>query len=157
VPDSNFVVNPDLASTRSMIPIFQRIRGAATGGTPTGVHGNGIVSVKVLPSGVTLNTTSNDPIPASTDLGFEVAVENSGESQEVQVPVTLTIQKSPQPIVKKAVIDIINPGETKTLVFRDFPQPPFGSRTTLRVEVTPVPGEKRTSNNTAEYPVIFSV
>jgi hypothetical protein len=137
--------------------VVQRIRGAATGGTPTGVHGNGIVSVKVLPGGVQLSTTENPPIPASTDLAFEVAVENSGEAQEVQVDVTLTIQKSPQPIVKKATIDIINSGETKTVTFRDFPQPPFGTRTTVKVEVTPVPGEKRTSNNTAEYPVIFSL
>ena len=74
-----------------------------------------------------------------------------------QVDVTLTIQKSPQPIVKKATIDIINSGETKTVTFRDFPQPPFGTRTTVKVEVAPVPGEKRTSNNTAEYPVIFSL
>lgn len=157
VPESEFVVNPDLASASSMSFVVQRIRGAATGGTPTGVHGNGIVSVKVLPGGVTLSTTDNPPIPASTDLAFEVAVENSGEHQEVQVDVTLTIQKSPQPIVKKATIDIINSGETKTVTFRDFPQPPFGTRTAVKVEVTPVPGEKRTSNNTAEYPVIFSL
>ena len=157
VPESEFVVNPDLASASSMSFVVQRLRGAASGGTPTGVHGNGIVSVKVLPGGVALSTTENAPIPASTDLAFEVAVENSGESQEVQVPVTLTIQKSPQPIVKRAVIDIINSGETKTVTFRDFPQPPFGTRTTIKVEVTPVPGEKRTSNNTAEYPVIFSL
>jgi hypothetical protein len=157
VPESEFVVNPDLASARSMSFVIQRIRGAASGGTPTGVHGNGIVSVKVLPGGVALSTTENAPIPASTDLAFEVAVENSGEHQEVQVPVTLTIQKSPQPIVKRAVIDIINSGETKTVTFRDFPQPPFGTRTTIKVEVTAVPGERRTSNNTAEYPVIFSL
>jgi CARDB len=156
VPDSNFVVNPDLASSRSMIPIFQRLRGAETGGTPTGLHGNGIVSTTVLPGGVQLSTTENDPVPASTDLAFEVAVENSGEHQEVQVPVTLTIEKSPTPIVKRAVIDIINPGETKTVTFREFPQPPFGTRTTVRVNVKAVPGERRTSNNTAEYPVIFS-
>lgn len=157
VPESEFVVNPELASAQSMSFVIQRIRGAARGGTPTGVHGNGIVSVKVLPGDVTLTTTDNAPIPASTDLAFEVAVENSGEHQEVQVPVTLTIQKSPQPIVKRAVIDIINSGETKTVTFRDFPQPPFGRQTTIKVEVTPVPGERRTSNNTAEYPVIFSV
>jgi hypothetical protein len=157
VPESTFVVNPDFASAESMRFVVQRIRGAAQGGTPTGVHGNGIVSVKVLPGEVTLSTSENAPIPASTDLAFEVAVENSGEHQEVQVPVTLTIQKSPQPIVKRAVIDIINSGETKTVTFRDFPQPPFGTRTTIKVEVTAVPAEKNLRNNTAEYPVIFSL
>jgi hypothetical protein len=156
VPESEFVVNRDLATTSSMTFVVQRIRGAATGGTPTGLHGNGIVSVKALPAGTQLSTTENAPIPASTDLAFEVVVENSGDSQEVQVPVTLTIQKSPQPIVKRAVIDIINSGETKTVTFRDFPQPPFGTRTTVKVVVAPVRGEENTRNNTAEYPVIFS-
>jgi hypothetical protein len=73
------------------------------------------------------------------------------------VPVTLTIQKSPQPIRKRQVIDVINPGETKTVTFRDFPQPPFGTRTTVRVVVEPVRGERNRGNNTAEYPVIFSL
>ena len=155
-PPSEFVVNPDLATASSMSSVVQRIRGAATGGTPTGIHGNGIVSVKALPGGVVLSREENPPIPASTDLAFEVVVENSGEHQEVQVPVTLTIQKSPQPIVKRATIDIINSGETKTITFRDFPQPPFGTRTTVKVVVTPVPGEAKRDNNTAEYPVIFS-
>ena len=35
---------------------------------------------------------------------------------------TLTIQQSPTPIVKKQTIEIINPDETKTVVFRDFPR-----------------------------------
>jgi hypothetical protein len=157
VPESDFVLNNDLASAQTWLPIYRRLRGAATGGTPTGLHGNGIVSVKVLPGGAVLNTTENDPIPASTDLAFEVTVENSGEHQEVEVPVTLTIAKSPQPIVKRQVIDAINPGETKVLTFRDFPQPPFGERTNLRVVVQPVRGERNRGNNTAVYPVIFSV
>jgi CARDB len=157
VPDSNFVQDADFVNPRSWVILLRRIRGAATGGTPSGLHGNGIVSVKVLPAGITLSTSENPPIPASTDLTFEVAVENSGDAQEVQIPVTLTIQKSPQPIVKKQIIDAINPGETKTVTFRDFPQPPFGTRTTVSVEIAPVRGEKNTANNSYEYPVIFSV
>ena len=37
---------------------------------------------------------------ATTDLAFEVAVENTGDNQEVEIQVTLTIQQSPTPIVK---------------------------------------------------------
>jgi hypothetical protein len=36
-------------------------------------------------------------------------------------------------------------------------QPPFGQRTSVKVDVTPVPSESSTANNTAEYPVIFSL
>jgi hypothetical protein len=159
VPDSNFVQTPDLASTRSMVPIWQRINGTpATGGASgAGLHGTNIVSVKVQPSGQTLSASAENTIVASTDLAFAVAVQDSGDNQEVKIEVTLTIQQSPTPVTKKQTIDLINPGETKTVVFRDFPSIDFGELRTLRIDVDPVPGEKNTSNNSAEYKVIFSV
>jgi CARDB len=160
VPDSNFVQTPDLASTSSMVPIWERINGSAasgTGGTPTGLHGTGIESVRVLPGGQTLSTSTENTVEASTDLAFAVAVANSGDHQEVKIEVTLTIQQSPTPIVKKQTIDIINPGETKTVAFRDFPSVDFGERRIMRIDVDPVPGEKNLTNNSAEYPVIFSL
>ena len=160
VPDSTFVQTPDLASTQSMVPIWERINGSAASGagaTGGGLRGTNIESVKVVPGGATLSQSTETTVEASTDLAFAVAVANSGDSQEVKIEVTLTIQQSPTPIVKKQTIDIINPGETKTVVFRDFPSVDFGERRTLRIDVDPVPGEENTGNNTAEYPVIFSL
>jgi hypothetical protein len=161
VPDSNFVQTPDLASTRSMVPIWERINGSAasgsTTGTPSGLHGTNIESVKVVPGGQTLSESAENTVEASTDLAFAVAVANGGDSQEVKIVVTLTIQQSPTPIVKKQTIDIINPDETKTVVFRDFPSVDFGERRVMRIDVDPVPGEAKTDNNSAEYPVIFSL
>ena len=161
VPDSNFIQTPDLASTRSMVPIWERINGSAasgsTGGTPSGLHGTNIESVKVVPGGQTLSESTENTVEASTDLGFVVAVANGGDSQEVKIEVTLTIQQSPTPIVKKQTIDIINPDETKQVVFRDFPSVDFGERRIMRIDVDPVPGEQRTNNNSAEYPIIFSL
>ncbi len=161
VPDSNFVQTPDLASTRSMVPIWERINGSAasgsTTGTPSGLHGTNIESVKVVPGGQTLSESAENTVEASTDLAFAVAVANGGDSQEVKIVVTLTIQQSPTPIVKKQTIDIINPEETKTVVFREFPSVDFGERRVMRIDVDPVPGEAKTDNNSAEYPVIFSL
>jgi len=161
VPDSNFIQTPDLASTRSMVPIWERINGSAasgsTGGTPSGLHGTNIESVKVVPGGQTLSESTENTVEASTDLGFVVAVANGGDSQEVKIEVTLTIQQSPTPIVKKQTIDIINPDETKQVVFRDFPSVDFGERRIMRIDVDPVPGEAKTDNNSAEYPIIFSL
>jgi hypothetical protein len=161
VPDSGFVQTPDLASTSSMVPIWERINGSAasgsTGGTAGPLHGTGIESVKVVPGGQQLSTSTETTVEASTDLAFAVAVANTGDNQEVKIPVTLTIQQSPTPIVKKQTIDIINPEETKTVVFRDFPSVDFGERRIMRVDVDPVPGEAKTDNNSAEYPVIFSL
>ena len=160
VPGSRFVTSPDYASSRYWEAILQRLQGAATsGGASGGLHGTGLVpdGVKAQPGNQVLSTDTENTVTATTDLGFSVAVEDTGDSQEVQVKVTLTIQQSPTPIVKKQTIDIINPDETKTVVFRDFPSVDFGERRIMRIDVDPVPGEQRTNNNSAEYPIIFSL
>ena len=157
VPDSNFVRTPDLASQRSMVQLVQRLQAAASGGTPTGIHGNGIVSTTVLPAGDQLTTGTETVVEASSDLAFRVAVQNSGDSQEVGVRVTLTIPKNPQPIVQTKTIQVINSGETKNVSFENLGAPPLGPTTRVRVEVASVPGEANTRNNTAEYPIVFSL
>ena len=86
-----------------------------------------------------------------------MAVKNTGENQEVRVQVTLTIPKGTTPIVKKATIDLIDVGEVKTVTFKNFPEVPFGEQTSVQVSVTPVQGEANKANNSAEYPVIFSL
>jgi uncharacterized repeat protein (TIGR01451 family) len=156
-PPSVFVENPDLYSARSMTAIWLRIHGASTGGTPSGVHGTMLEKVVVQPAGQQLSTDTETTIKASTDLAFDVDVKNTGDNQEVRVQVTLTIPKGTTPIVKTQTIDLIDIGETKTVTFKDFPSVPFGEKTTVQVSVKPVQGEQNTSNNSAEYPVIFSL
>ena len=161
VPDSNIFSNPDLASTQAMADVWRRVHGAATGGTPSGKHGSALVSVTALPDGKRLKPgapASDNEITASTDLAFQVAVLNSGNFQETNVGVTLTIQKSPKSIVKRMKIDVINTGQTKTVTFTNIDiNGLFGLPTTVKVDVEPVPGETTVSNNTAEYKVIFSL
>jgi len=161
VPASNIFSNPDLASTQAMADVWRRVHGAATGGTPGGKHGSALVSVTALPDGKRLKPgapASDNEITASTDLAFQVAVLNSGNFQETNVGVTLTIQKSPKSIVKRMRIDVINTGQTKTVTFTNIDiNGLFGLPTTVKVDVQPVPGETTVSNNTAEYKVIFSL
>jgi outer membrane murein-binding lipoprotein Lpp len=161
VPDSNIFPNPDLASSQAMMVIWQRVHGAATGGTAGGKHGSALGPVKALPDGKTLTSgasASDNEITASTDLAFQVSVEDSGDFQEFNVGVTLTIQKSPKPIVLRKKIPVINAGETKTVTFTNIDiNGLFGLPTTIKVDVEPVPGETTTTNNSAEYRVIFSL
>ncbi len=158
VPDSNFVPNPDYASSRFWEAILERLQGAATsGGSTGGLHGTGIVTTKALPGNQELSESTENTVTATTDLGFAVTVEDTGDSQEVQVKVTLTIQQSPTPIVQTKTIDLINPGEDKTVIFRNLGQVQFATRTVVKVDVQPVPQEKSTSNNSKQYPVIFSL
>jgi hypothetical protein len=156
-PPSVFVENVELYSARSMTAIWLRIHGASTGGTPSGVHGTGLDKVVVQPAGTQLSTGTETTIKASTDLAFDVYVKNTGNNQEVRIEVSLTIPKGTTPIVKKQTIDLLDIGETKTVTFKDFPAVPFGEKTTVQISVKPVAGEQNTTNNSAEYPVIFSL
>ena len=113
--------------------------------------------MKAQPGNQVLSTDTENTVTATTDLGFSVAVEDTGDSQEVQVKVTLTIQQSPSPIVQTKTIDLINPGEQKTVTFNNLGQVQFATRTIVKVDVAPVPEERNTANNSAEYPVIFSL
>ena len=161
VPDSNIFPNPDLASTQAMMSVWQRVHGAATGGNPGGKHGSALVSVTALPDGKRLDpngSASDNQITASTDLAFQVAVSDSGDFQEFNVRVTLTIQQSPKPIVLRKKIDVINAGQTAKVTFTNIDLTRvFGLPTTVKVDIQPVLGEKTTTNNSAEYKVIFSV
>ena len=156
-PASVFVQNPDLYTARSLSSIWQRVHGASTGGTSPGAHGSALAFTKVQPANIQLSTTNETRIDISTDLSFEVGVQNSGENQEVGVQVTLTIPAQPTPIVKNGTIDVIDPGEMKVVTFSDFPDFPFGEDVTVQVSVKPVAGETNTGNNSAEYPVVFSL
>jgi hypothetical protein len=153
VPDSNFVANEEFSSPASWKLIVDRLTQPAAA---SGLHGNRIAAVQALPGEKELSRTDENTVQASDRLAFEVIVENSGDNQETQIKVTLTIQQSPEPIRKESQIDAINPGDSKSVVFRDLGQVSFGPRTVLRVTVDPVPGEENTNNNTAEYVVIFT-
>jgi type II secretory pathway component PulM len=158
VPDSNFVQNSDLASARSMTLVWQRVHGASTGGTTTGLHGTGLESVIALPENITLQEGTDNKVTASTDLAFQVTVKDTGDSQEVRVPVVLTIEKSGTPYTATQYIDIIDPGRTKTVTFRKLDvTSALGLRSTVKVTVTGVKGETKLTNNTASYPVFFSI
>jgi CARDB len=157
VPTSEFVSADEIAAPEALAAIWQRIQGASTGGTPTGLHGNGIAYVRALPSGTNLSTETETTILVTDELAFEVGVEDTGDSQEVQVKVTLTIPKTPDPIVQTKTIPLIDPGETKAVTFQVGTLVPFGETVSVRVDVDPVQGETNTGNNTFEYPVIFSL
>ena len=158
VADSTFVTNADFSSPRYWVPIVQRLGGASTGGSSSAVlHGTGLISVEALPSGKGLDPNAENTVTATTDLGFAVTVEDTGDAQEVGIVVTLTIQQTPSPIVKTAKIDLINPGEQKKVIFRNLGQVQFATKTTVKVDVKPVQFEKNVTNNSAAYPVIFSL
>jgi hypothetical protein len=161
IPASKFVSNPDIVSARSFqILLTTRLAGASTGGTPSGKHGNGLIGVRVTPQGSDLSTGTATTVKVSPDLAFVVTVEDSGDFQEVNVPVRLTIDfGTGKPIKKVAKMDLIQPTQQQTVTFGkfDLPTAAFGNRATVKVEVAPVAGEINTSNNSASYSVFFTL
>ncbi len=157
VPDSQFLQDPNLASIAQLRPVYRRIEAATEGVPADAVRGNGIVSTTALPERKVLSPDELTRVKASTQLAFRIAVQNSGDVQEVQIPVTLTIRKTPTPIRKRVVIDSINPGQTKTITIPIPESVPITEQTAITVEVQPVENEANDDNNTEEYSVIFSL
>jgi len=159
VPQSHVASSSDLTSAATFAEIFKRIQGASTStGTAAGLHGTGIESTTALPQGLALSRDTDNKVVASTKLAFQVAVKDTGDNLEAEIPVTLTIQKQGAPIKQTQTIRVISPGETKNVVFRNIDTTGvFGVKTTLKVDVQPVKNEARVDNNSYEYPVIFSL
>jgi len=160
VPDSNFVQNPDFFTQSGLGAVITRLRGVSVSPTSGGLHGTSIISTKALPQGTELSTsaTSPQPVVASTNLSFAVTVEDSGDSVELKIPVTLTITQGSSPaVVKRQEIPLVSPKQQTTVTFRNIQVTQFGVASKVTVKVTPVPNEANASNNTAEYSVIFSL
>jgi hypothetical protein len=159
VPHSQFLTTPDIVGADAMVRLFQQLHGpSSSGGVTPGLHGDQLVSTTAQPQGLQLSTTTPHTVKLSTELRFDVVVKNSGDSQELGVPVTLTILGTN--IVKRAKIELVSPGQEKTVTFRSFGDIPaslYGPQTKIKVEVAPVPGETNLGNNSATYLVFFSV
>jgi CARDB protein len=159
IPSSVFISNTDIVSARSFALLMQRLGGASTGGTPSGKHGDGLISVRVTPQGTDLSTSSATTVKVSADLSFVATVENSGDFQETGVQVTLAISAGSAPITKKATIPLITAGQRQTVTFTGFnlPTSAFGAKASVTVTVGKVPGEVNLLNNKGTYTVFFTL
>jgi hypothetical protein len=157
VPSSTFLQTSELATPTAMETVLGKIRGSTVTPSQGGLRGTNLVSTKVFPQNVELSTTSQTTVILRTNLSFQVTVEDSGDSQEANIPVTLRIVQAGQPnIVKRATIGFINPGEQKTVSFSNIGSPEVAPAQ-VKVEIQPVQNESNTNNNSADYSVIFSV
>lgn len=157
VPDSRFLQNSELASASATSAVVERLKGASTG-TTNCPCGTSLVSTKVLPDGTDMSTSNTNTIHFTVSTAFQVTIKNSGNVQVFSVPVKLTIEQSKGGNINKtAKIGFLNAGDQTTVTFRNLPQPNFAAPATVKIEVSPVAGETNTGNNSADYPVIFSV
>jgi hypothetical protein len=159
IPASSFVPNTELISARSFGVLLNNMKGASTGGTPSGLHGSQLISVVANPGATALTTATATTVKVSADLAFAATVEDSGNFQENGVVVHLTITAGSTTIKRTQTIQTIAQKAQQTVSFGNFnlPTAAFGNRATVKVDVAPVPGETNTSNNTATYTVFFTL
>ena len=132
--------------------------GSGSNGPATpGLHGNGLGSVTVKPSGTALVEGSAAQIPATDDTSFDIEVADQGDQPEEDVVVSVEIAGgSGDAIQLEETLDAINPGETKIVNVPLAETPPIGEPVDITVRIEPVPGEEKTDNNEATFTAIFS-
>jgi hypothetical protein len=119
----------------------------------SGTHGSSLTGVSVgsttLAAEPTLNHLSGGGSPT-----FTVSVEDSGESPQSNVKVTVTVTAGGKPYKSSAPIETLEPGKTAQAQV-SLTGIPTGVASKVEVEVEAVPGETNTENNKASYLAIF--
>jgi hypothetical protein len=162
-PPSQIVSNPEVITANSFLTVYQRLKAANTGGkAPSGLHGSELTSTEAVAGSKTetLSTSTPTTVDVSSNLVFKVTFTDSGNFQEVKVPVTLTVSVFGKSVLKKTqVVPSILAQQTQTVSFGNLqlPTTAFGANARVHVEIGKVPGEKNLANNSASYPVFFSL
>jgi hypothetical protein len=126
-------------------------------GQPTGpgLHGTGLESSAF--GNTTLQPGTPNHLTYQAGQAFTVTFSNQGENDEFDIKVTVTIEPNTgKPITLTRTVPKVARGETAHANLALDRTPPIGAAVTIRVNVAPVPGEKKTDNNKSEYPAIFS-
>jgi hypothetical protein len=162
-PPSVFVANPEVISATSFGTVYDRLKSTTSGGKVTGLHGSALVKTEAVTGGGTvkqLSTSTPNTVDVSANLVFRVTFADSGNFQEVKIPVTLSVNVAGKVVTKKTqTVPSILSQHQQTVSFGNLNLPPssFGANAHVHVEIGKVPGEKRLDNNSATYPVFFSL
>jgi hypothetical protein len=134
----------------------QLTNGSATAGEPTGpgLHGTGLTGTTF--GDTTLQPGTSNRLTYKPGTEFGVKFTNQGDNDEFQVKVTVRIKAGAQQTTLTTTVDKIAKGETATATLPLDKTPPLDSAATVSVQVAAVPGEKKTDNNKADYPALFT-
>ncbi len=127
-----------------------------TGEVKPGTHGHGIVSVTA--GGVALSPTGSgiNRVPSKTPLPVQVTYANQGENDESNVTISVKITGGPKTISATKRPQQTKAGTQATVPIQLTSVPPRQQSTTMTVTIKPVPGEKKTDNNTTTYTILFT-
>lgn len=165
-----FLTNSNWAAPVEAVKLLPGLKGSGTGSTTgttgttttptTGLHGTGLTGVTAIPTNVALTVGQSVTLKASAELQWRVSVQNQGDATEAKVDVKVTWTPTANPAGAQSRTGSITNFVAKQTRTVDVPAPVTPGVDvdgTLLVEVTPVAGEKKTDNNSASYPVKFTL
>jgi hypothetical protein len=161
-PSSQIVPNPEVISSGSFELVYGRLSAPKSGGKVTGLHGSQLLKVEAVSGSSVkqLSTSSPTTVDVGANLAFKVTFEDSGNYPESQIPVTLTVKVfGNQVFTKRKLVPSIAAKATTSVSFEklDLPNSAFGANAQVTVAIAKVPGETHLENNSATYPVFFSL
>ena len=126
---------------------------SSSGALAPGTHGSALLGVSVGTGALQPEPTLNH-ISGGGNQTFTVNLENSGENQEIDVKVTVTVTAAGKKYKASRTIDSTQPG---TKYNEEVPVTgiPLGQAAKVEAYVEPVPGETDTENNKTSYLAIF--
>lgn len=149
LPDLGWL-DPDTVENR-----LGRVSGGSDQAATPGLHGTGLQSATVQPSGTELTDTGVNRVPVADRMTFDVSVQNQGESDETDIAVSISITDG-KDIDVEQTIPRIAAGQEETISIPLPEQPDTEGVSNVTVEVAPVPGEGTRDNNRARYQVAFT-
>jgi uncharacterized protein with FMN-binding domain len=114
-----------------------------------GTHGSALIGTAVGTTTLEPEPTLNH-VPGGGSPKFVVTVENTGESQETNIKVLVTVTAAGKSLSGSHVISSTQPG-TKTTAEVPITGVPVGVAGKIEVKVEPVPGETNVENNKSTY------
>jgi CARDB len=137
----------DFLNQTTLVTKLNALTGQTTS-TTGGTHGLQLDSTTV--GGQTLTPDSTNTVPSDSQ-EIDIAVTNSGDSDETGISVSVTLGGTQL----TGQLQALSAGEQGTIKIPLTTKPTAGTETTLQVVVNPVQGEQLTQNNQSSYTVVF--
>jgi hypothetical protein len=157
VPTSTFFLT---TKTFDRATLEQMLNSVGSSTKLAGRHGVGLVGVIAQPGEITLTKAATTDIPATTDLSFDVAVQNQGDVTEENVAVKAVLKLPGGGVLTQAAtIATITSGQTQTVTIKGFviPAEALSKVSTLNVTAGPVPGERVKTNNVGQFKILLQL
>ena len=162
IQDVQFLPNPEWLDAPTVARRINADAGRGAGAEAStrppapGLHGHGLLGVSVGDVTLATGTTAANRIGGGANVTFNVKIANQGENSETDVAVRVIIRGGGKTITAQETVDQTTAGTETTVAVMLKQSPPTGVGVKISVQVRKVPGETNTTNNTAEYPAIFT-